>query len=219
MSEEKPIISLACSLVVPLFHIQYIVASTVLMIYTAGKIVAKKLKLPALNINKMHIAVFVVILVLLMVGSLRSLPSVIGLFNPALSTRAAVKLNYLNSSVDGLRLTSILTLLVAIIPLTFSRFSSNLHPSLFRYLNIFTSFPVLAFLSLTSACFQIVFYNFPHVAGRLSRASDYILIPIFVACLLPPPIKKDFFSTSIIIVILTLSSMIIYRSVYFSTPQ
>lgn len=130
------------------------------------------------------------------------------------SSVATSKLHYLSDSRSGIRFTSILSIFIYPILTTYIYirktktkkvifFKDSNHDELFIYL-------ILGVVFL-GAAINIAFFDSPHLAGRLSRFSDYIGMSIAL------PIALAYFNKKLIpfsLLFLTLSSPFLYPTVY-----
>lgn len=217
LSEARPILAILASLIPPFFHLQYAISSLVLFIYTSKHFFVSVGLSHRFKLGKLTSASLIFLALALMAIFVRYLPFVLSFLSNDLGSRASVKLNYLSGEFSTYRLTSSLTLITACLPLVFSTNSAGLMPGIRRYLEIFQRFPVLRYLALSSAGFQILFFNSPHVAGRLARTSDYILIPLLFSCLIPPPTNKNIIASMSCMTAVIVFSLFIYKGVFFSS--
>ncbi|MCI5136889.1 MAG: hypothetical protein D3922_00400 [Candidatus Electrothrix sp. AR1] len=126
---------------------------------------------------------------------------------------ASAKMHYFEDARSGIRFTSILSIFVY--PILIYLFRSVKQVFFFKEeekehmaKNLFLA------MILSAGILNIIFFNNPHVAGRLSRFSDYssltLLVPIFF-------LAKSNSKTTVltILFIINLISPLIYKSIYY----
>jgi len=126
------------------------------------------------------------------------------------------KIHYLDSSKSGFRITSLLSIIVFPIILFYiiklNSFNKVFKPTLSpkykeRFIFLFSVLVVFSFIV------NIIFINNAHVAGRISRLSDYLFMMIGIGTFLASFKNSNLVSMVVLIVILSIAP-IIYSTMY-----
>lgn len=150
---------------------------------------------------------------------LKSIPTIISIivnilsFLPS-SSVAVSKLHYINSAREGLRVTTLLSLLVFPV-LNFMLYVNQNRIAKKISLDIKLVKRLTFFLSICTVfgfCINFVFYNTPHLSGRLGRFSDYLLFSL----LIPLSLISRFSLKTVLafLFLLILLSPILYSTIY-----
>jgi hypothetical protein len=193
------------------FHSQYIPAASIAAL--ASIVMSSKSQLSKIASLCIHLTITILAILLLASPQIfGSIASTVLAILPS-GDVAVAKLHYLEGTGDSLRMTSLLS--IAVYPILFFQLNriSNSKRVIFEDKELDANFLyLLGKLIFFGAIINLIYFDNPHIAGRLSRLSDYLGIGILIPAYLKARCSKQLVAA--FLMLFALVSPILYRSLY-----